>query len=510
MKAAIYCRVSTEDQEKEGTSLDSQLEACLRKAKELGYDVPQELIFKETYSGLSLDRPQLSTLRSKARNREIAAIIVYTPDRLCRVGEDILTLAKEFKLYGVRLAFVKEQWDDTLNGKLIAFILGWASEFEAAQIKERTTRGKGELVKKGMLPQGTGIGLYGYKWDKEQKKRIPLGFETKIVERVFTMIAEGASRFNVAKILNDQGIPTKSGSKWHPLTIGRMVTNPAYIGLTYFGKTCGSRKTSLQPRPKEDWKLLPDVTPPIVSRELFERAQKALQWSKELRPGRPLHDYLLTSHIVCGYCGSPLVGSCLNHRYRYYHCRGARPTASRGRICNAHYIQAEPAEEIVWEKVREVLENPKVILAELQRQAQAQHSQAGEGLSLDKEIVRLRRKIRNYDYQEKRLVRLFRYDEIAEDYVLDEMNQLKKDRQADEEQLARLCETKEQLAKLANAEIKLNEFCARVRENLAQCTIQDKRLALDALDIKVTATPDRIDIKGLVPIEFITIEQTWA
>jgi len=140
----------------------------------------------------------------------------------------------------------------------------------------------------------------------------------------------------------------------------------------------------------------------------------------------------------------------------------------------------------------------------------AQRSQADEGLSLDKEIVRLRRKIRNYDYQGKRLVRLFRYDEIAEDYVLDEINQLKKDRQADEEQLARLCETKEQLAKLANAEIKLNEFCARVRENLAQCTIQDKRLALDALDIEVTATPERIDIKDLVPIDFITIEQTWA
>ena len=90
------------------------------------------------------------------------------------------------------------------------------------------------------------------------------------------------------------------------------------------------------------------------------------------------------------------------------------------------------------------------------------------------------------------------------------MSQLKKDRQADEEQLARLCETKEQLDKLANAEIKLNEFCARVRENLAECTIQDKRLALDALDIRVIATPERIDIKGVIPIEFITTGQTSA
>ena len=139
MKAAIYCRVSTEDQEKEGTSLDSQLEACLRKAKELGYDVPQELIFKETYSGLSLDRPQLTTLRSKARNREIAAIIVYTPDRLCRVGEDILTLAKEFKLYGVRLAFVKEQEGEVLLRGVAGvekFSLVGSMEFGALSIPE--------------------------------------------------------------------------------------------------------------------------------------------------------------------------------------------------------------------------------------------------------------------------------------------------------------------------------------------------------------------------------------
>jgi len=78
---------------------------------------------------------------------------------------------------------------------------------------------------------------------------------------------------------------------------------------------------------------------------------------------------------------------------------------------------------------------------------------------------------------------------------------------------------KEQLTKIAKAEIKLSEFCERVRENLAQCIIQEKRLALDALNIKVTASPEQIDIRGTIPTditttqtpsEFITTEQTWA
>jgi len=47
MRAAIYCRVATEDQEREGTSLDSQLEACLNKAHELGYEVPEKFIIIE-------------------------------------------------------------------------------------------------------------------------------------------------------------------------------------------------------------------------------------------------------------------------------------------------------------------------------------------------------------------------------------------------------------------------------------------------------------------------------
>lgn len=511
MKAAIaslYCRVSTENQEREGTSLDTQVEACLAKASELNYQVPQEFIFRESYSGLTMQRPRLTELRGKAQAGGIDSIIVYTPDRLARVGEDILALVKEFKASGVKLLFVKEQWEDTLNGKMVAFMLGWAAEAEAMHIKERTTRAKAELVKQGILPQGTGLGLYGYRWDKETKKRIAIGLEARVVERVFNMIAEGVSRFNVAKTLNDQGIPTKSGSQWHPLTIGRMITNSAYIGLTYFGRTSGSKKTSLEPRPKEDWKLLPDVTPPIVSKELYNRAQKALKHSKELRPGRPKHNYLLAGHIKCGLCNSPLVGSCINRgRYRYYICRGTYSTAIRNKICNAHYIKADTIEEIVWDEVRKVLENPGVVFAEIERQAQEQSNSGG---NLNREITKLRRKVRSYDIQQKRLVSLFRHGEFSEDFILDEMNRLNTERQEDGDELGKLTQAKQQLARLSDSKIKLNEFCERVRQNLARCTFQDRRLALDALGLEVTATSERIDIKGYIPIEATTTQSSGA
>ena len=82
--AAIYCRVSTEDQEREGTSLDSQLKACQDKAYELGYEITEKYTGKETYSGLSLDRPKLAQLRQWVRDKEVDAVVAYTLDRLSR------------------------------------------------------------------------------------------------------------------------------------------------------------------------------------------------------------------------------------------------------------------------------------------------------------------------------------------------------------------------------------------------------------------------------------------
>ncbi|MFC1982747.1 recombinase family protein [Chloroflexota bacterium] len=194
-----------------------------------------------------------------------------------------------------------------------------ASELEAAQIKERTRRGKRTKAEKGILPQGTGIGLYGYRWDKASKKRIPINSEVKVVEHIFNLIAQGYTRYEVAKQLNADGIPTKSGSMWHPLTIERMVTNPSYTGKTYFGKTTREGK-KFKSLPRDKWSILTDVTPAIISQELFDRAQRVLKGSKELHRGRPQNEYLLTGHIKCGYCNSHLVGSCLHHKYRYYHC----------------------------------------------------------------------------------------------------------------------------------------------------------------------------------------------
>ncbi len=215
---------------------------------------------------------------------------------------------------------------------------------------------------------------------------------------------------------------------------------------------------------------------------------------------------------------SLIDNTCLSRKHRYYRCRSTSATAVKGKTCNGRYIRADYIEDVVWENVREVLEHPETIITELKRQAEEQSNLSNSKSDIDKDIKGLERRLRSYEKQERNLISLLRHSQVTQDFVLDEVNRLRKERQNDEEELRQMQETKAKISNIEDAEIKLNEFCQRVRKNLDNATIQDKRLALDALDIRITASKQKIDIKGVIPIEMTTsstsnvttIEQTSA
>jgi site-specific DNA recombinase len=91
MYAAIYARVSTEDQGK-GFSIPTQLEACQTLAAREGYTVPEgHVLIDEGLTGTTMDRSGLRALRDLVHARAIAAVIVYDPDRLSRnLGHQLL------------------------------------------------------------------------------------------------------------------------------------------------------------------------------------------------------------------------------------------------------------------------------------------------------------------------------------------------------------------------------------------------------------------------------------
>ncbi|MFC1864754.1 recombinase family protein [Chloroflexota bacterium] len=502
MKAAIYCRVSTEGQEQDGTSLQTQMEACLKYCQTKGYEVTYQ--FSEAWSGLSLERPKLAELRDIIRADSVDVVVVYSLDRFSRDPVHGVILMQELEKNEVLLEAATEDVDNSEVGKLVFYIKGYAAKLDAERRRDATGRGKQAVLKDGKLPQGTGIGIYGYNWIKEYKKRVPIEKETKIVQRMFEMIANGDSSFKIARTFNQESIPTKSGKRWESRTVNRIVQNPAYMGLTYFGVTTGKEHKIT---PEESWHVLPDVTPAIISKALFERAQKAIARSKELHPSRAKFEYPLTGFVVCEKCGSHLIGACLRGKYRYYRCRGTYPTFSREKICDTRYIKADWLENEIWERVKQVLSNPELLLAEVSKQTKSEQDKLSN-VNLDHEIKKLTRKLKNYKGQERRLMNVLRLDVVSSDVVLDELNQMKQERELDETRLASLCQTKDNINRMVDMESQLKDLCARIVPDLDNCTYQDMKDAFTYLDLKITATPGGADVKGYLDPRVLTDSQS--
>ena len=116
--AAIYARVSTEDQGK-GFSIPTQIEACQKLAEREGYTVPEAyVLIDEGISGTRMDRPGLRQPRALVQTRTISGAMVYDPDRLSRNPGHRLLLAEELERADVKLLIVSHPLEQGPEGRL--------------------------------------------------------------------------------------------------------------------------------------------------------------------------------------------------------------------------------------------------------------------------------------------------------------------------------------------------------------------------------------------------------
>ena len=150
--------------------------------------------FNETYSGLSLERPELDKIRELVRNEEIDSIVCYSLDRLSRDPGHGVIITQELEKHGVKLETVTEDVDNSELGKLISYIRGYASKVEAEKIRELTMRGKKARAKDGRMPMGSGIGLYGYDYMPVSQKgggqRVINEIEAAWVRKMFEWLVD--------------------------------------------------------------------------------------------------------------------------------------------------------------------------------------------------------------------------------------------------------------------------------------------------------------------------------
>ena len=357
MKAVIYARVSSAKQE-DGTSLDSQFEACKAHAKKLGYTVTKSV--REVYSGADFfDRPQLNQIRDEIKQGKYAAFFVYHTDRLSRGGiAHLAILVDEFGRYGTEIISVTDPLDKSDEGELIRSVNAYSAKKERLQIRERTMRGRRHAAITGSLAFGRP--LYGYAVNESGRRYID---ETTAewVKYIFQSIRNGDSLRKLATNLNELGVPTAKGSVWWPHTIKTVVNNSAYCGRTiafrykhdvYFDKGIKKHNGSAFGDPSNQIEL-PNATPSIISVREWEEAQAALRTRHKAKNGVGRPEYLLRGFITCNACGR-LFSPVGKRKWRYYCCTS---TQSPSVNCRTKSFPADKAEGDVWEYVCSVLKD---------------------------------------------------------------------------------------------------------------------------------------------------------
>lgn len=518
MKAAIYSRVSTEDQEREGTSLQSQLEACKKLAQERGYEVNEKYIIREVYSGLTLDRPDLTRLRCWLGTREVSAVIIYSSDRFSRDGYDFLTLIRDCERANVELLCVTEPIEHGQVGELLSYVRGWASKLEAQKIRERTMRGLISRAKGGRLPGGKSTKLYGYTY--LPGKGIGEGVryvneeEARWAREVYRWLVEEGLAINAIVFrLRALDVPTPSGhGHWGKGTVHKMLTNPAYMGRTYvFTQTRvkaqkhykDSRKyeaTHIVTKPATEWVEIPNATPAIISEEMYEQAQAQLQRNRELAARNVRHKYLLRGYVFCKSCGRRYAGSTSSYKTkggvrfnRRYICpksfRIISPTPCQNSMWKADYL-----EEIVWREIDGLLSRPEEVL----RGLEIRRNEIDKLSSYQKELEEAEAR---FQHLEKKKDRVWKAYEITGDEPKFRQ-EIKAINESFEQLEMRKSEIKRRIELSHQAEQNIGNtkmFCDMVKRNLAEFTFNDKRLALEALGIKVWVDDTNVSIEGAIP-----------
>src|SRR3989304_652586 len=161
VRAALYARVSSEQQAQAGT-IDSQLEALRRRVAEEGLRIEGEMEFvDEGYSGATLVRPGLERLRDMAAAGCVDRLYVHSPDRLARKYAYQVLLVDELSRCAVEVVFLNHGVGDSPEDSLLLQVQGMVAEYERAKILERSRRGKLHAARKGG-GRGLSGARYGY------------------------------------------------------------------------------------------------------------------------------------------------------------------------------------------------------------------------------------------------------------------------------------------------------------------------------------------------------------
>jgi site-specific DNA recombinase len=525
--AAIYTRVSS-DQQKENKTIGSQVDELLSFAEQQGYVVPDEYVFKdEGYSGAILVRPGLEKVRDLSAEGQIQAILIYSPDRLSRNYAYQVVLMDEFASCGTEVLFINSPKADTPEEALLLQFQGMISEYERAIIKERSRRGKRFKAKSGVVNVLCGA-PYGYNYIRKTEEAAAYyqinEKEAVVVKEMFRMYTEDFCGIGaVARKFTAEKIPTrKNSARWERSVIWAMLRNPAYCGKACYGKTEHAERQRItkplrakggfvvqngcnREKPREEWIEIP--VPAIIRQETFDITQERLKSNKLHSQRNTKVETLLQGMMVCSECGYSLyrtyTETSAKNRIYYYRCFGSDPYRFEGvRKCNCKPLRQDYLDDIVWQQIVQLLEDPMLIQREVEKRVE-ETRKASPVLKQKEAIVRQRNKL---SQSMDKLLDAYQEGLITIAQLRIRMPELQK----------RVNTTEKELENLKNHELALDQrlqyldaqsFTNQLGVNVNQLDIKEKKKILRLLVKEVVVGNDIIDIRHSIPLKEAKNEQ---
>ena len=355
MTAAKYIRLSSADEDirmgdkAESNSVVNQrklLDCYLESHREFSNCTILEFL-DDGRSGTNLDRPGMRALLDAARRHEIDCIIVKDFSRFARdYIESGRYLEQVFPALGIRFISVNDCYDSYdfpygTAGNINNGLLNLINEMYSRDLSQKSKAAKRLYAQRGQCISAYPV--YGYLKSPEDKRTwIPDPETAPVVQRMFNWYAEGLTSTEIAKRLNEDGIPTPAqhkralGSKrqlwnsertdnfWRATTIGKILRDERYTGKLVALKTTLSELGNIHSAKaieKDDWVIVPGAFEAIISQKIFDQVQAKLETVRPTRKLGPMKRRLFSRKLRCGHCGAALIRHEIAQGV-YYTCDG--------------------------------------------------------------------------------------------------------------------------------------------------------------------------------------------
>ena len=316
IRVAAYVRVSTDDDEQLGSFLSQKL-YYEKKIRSNSDWVMVGIYADEAISGTKVEkREQFLEMIDRCMRGEIDMILTKSISRFARNTLDTLNYVRMLKDKNISVVFEKENINTlSMNGELMLTILSSLAQQEVESLSSNVKMGLAMKMQRGEIVGFSGC--LGYDYHPDTKSLTVNQEEAETVRTIFDLYLQGYGTTTIARMIAGMGKKNKKGEvSWQQSSIRSVIKNEKYIGDLLLGKTftvdpIGKRRITNMG--EEKMYLIRDHHEPIISREIWEKAQEI---RRNRNVGKIMKDngmreratrlYTFSSKCECGFCGHKL------------------------------------------------------------------------------------------------------------------------------------------------------------------------------------------------------------